>query len=139
MTATPPFHAGTLIGDAMMARPTDEQTEALREILEQAWHLYNRLLMVAFALGGGMFIGREAAARGVVGGLEFGLAYTGKAVCVLSHAQLVHELTTAVEDAVLAAASDPPTHRQLGVLWIRAVRLCEECAQACLLAPPSQE
>jgi hypothetical protein len=114
--------------------PTDEEMAFLTETIEQARALRNRLLMVALALGPGMFLGREAASRAVAGGLDLWLAYSEKTLCALSHAEGVHDATTAVEEAVLAF-SDPPTPRELADVFVQGVRLCDVCAAACGQTP----
>lgn len=113
--------AEELLPDGAVAR--------LAETVAQAWALYNRLLSVALVISCGMFIGREAAARAVAGGLELGLASAAKTIYVLSHAERVHDLAAAVEDAVLAS-SDPPTRKELAVVYMRASRLASACADA---------
>lgn len=107
-----------------------EHVARLAETLAEAWALYNRLLNVGFVIGCDMFIGRAAASGAVAGGFDLALSSAAKAVCLLSHAERVHDSATAVEEAVLATCG-PLTPKDLAVVYSRAAVLAGTCYAAC--------
>ena len=112
-----------------------EALAMLAQTVIQALALRDRLLSVVRDISGGMFIGKAAASSALAGGFELALSSAAKTIVLLSHAERVGELISAVEDAVLASSRDSATSAGVAVVLMRACRLAAACAEACDVIP----